>query len=155
MDLKANGTAWRATVTGKTEIRLYTQTKRNIKQLMEALESDEQHNNNTNNSSHNNNMLDDKMTECVRATVTCMRAREYKRANDLYFDLVIGNARVHPLNTFAYGIHARSNDNWRKREALQSHYFDSERVREWLWSLKRLVTFCQKKYPTDPSKCCL
>jgi pre-mRNA-splicing factor 18 len=52
----------------------------------------------------------------------------------------------------AVGIHARSS-----REKIQAgqvaHVLNDETQRKWIQSLKRLMTYAQKKYPSDgPSK---
>ena len=34
-----------------------------------------------------------------------------------------------------------------------AHIMNDEGSRKWLQSVKRLLTFCQRRYPTDPSRC--
>jgi pre-mRNA-splicing factor 18 len=76
--------------------------------------------------------------------------REYVKAHDLYLQLSIGNAPW-PMGVTNVGIHARS-----ARERIGTdqiaHVLNDEEQRKYIQSVKRLMTFCQTKYPTDPSK---
>jgi len=49
------------------------------------------------------------------------------------------------------GIHERS-----AREKIHSnqiaHVLNDETQRKYIQAFKRIMTFCQRKYPTDPSK---
>ena len=81
-----------------------------------------------------------------------MQQREYVKASDCYYLLSIGNAPW-PIGVTMVGIHERS-----AREKISSsqvaHVLNDERQRKWIQSLKRLMTFSQKRYPPeDPSKC--
>ncbi|RIB12631.1 potassium channel regulatory factor [Gigaspora rosea] len=70
-----------------------------------------------------------------------MQKREYMNANDAYLRLSIGNAPW-PIGN----IHERS-----AREKIFSaqvaHVLNDETTRKWIQSIKRLMTFCQTKYP--------
>ncbi|KAL0487662.1 pre-mRNA-splicing factor 18 [Acrasis kona] len=76
--------------------------------------------------------------------------REYVKANDLYLQLSIGNAPW-PMGVTMVGIHARS-----ARERINTdqiaHVLNDEEQRKYIQSVKRLMTFAQTKYSTDPSK---
>ncbi|KAI9146521.1 Prp18 domain-containing protein [Paraphysoderma sedebokerense] len=81
-----------------------------------------------------------------------MHQREYLKANDSYLRLSIGNAPW-PIGVTMVGIHERS-----AREKIFSnqvaHVLNDESQRKWIQSVKRLMTFCQQKYPPDDlSKC--
>lgn len=80
-----------------------------------------------------------------------MQMREYVKANDVYLRLSIGNAPW-PIGVTMVGIHERS-----AREKIHSnqvaHVLNDETQRKWIQSIKRLMTFCQAKYPpSDLSK---
>ncbi|CAG8473300.1 9260_t:CDS:2 [Dentiscutata heterogama] len=76
-----------------------------------------------------------------------MQKREYMKANDAYLRLSIGNAPW-PIGVTMVGIHERS-----AREKIFSaqvaHVLNDETTRKWIQSIKRLMTFCQSKYPPE------
>ena len=37
---------------------------------------------------------------------------------------------------------------------LQAHIMNDEATRKFIQAIKRLMTFCQRRYPTDPSREC-
>jgi pre-mRNA-splicing factor 18 len=82
--------------------------------------------------------------------VNCAKDRNYMKANDHYLRLAIGNAPW-PMGVTAVGIHERS-----AREKIHSnqvaHVLNDETQRKYIQAVKRLLTFCQKKYPTQASK---
>lgn len=76
---------------------------------------------------------------------------EFVKAHNAYVDVAIGRA-AWPIGVTMVGIHARSG-----REKIGSsnvaHVMNSELQRKYLTSVKRLLTFAQKKRPdVDPSK---
>lgn len=81
--------------------------------------------------------------------VQAMRARNYRQAADVYVGLAIGNAPW-PIGVTSIGIHERS-----AREKIgaqsQAHAMHDEETRKYLQSVKRLITFAQRIYPTVPS----
>ena len=76
--------------------------------------------------------------------------REYVKAHDQYMLMAIGNAPW-PIGVTAVGIHDRTG-----RERIGSnkiaHIMDDEGTRKSLNAIKRILTYCQKVFPTDPSK---
>lgn len=76
--------------------------------------------------------------------------RDYLAASDHYIKLAIGNAPW-PIGVTMVGIHERS-----AREKIHTnsvaHIMNDETTRKYLQSVKRLMTFCQRRYPTMPSK---
>lgn len=76
--------------------------------------------------------------------------REYLAAMDHYIRMAIGNAPW-PIGVTMVGIHERS-----AREKIYTnsvaHVMNDETTRKYLQSVKRLMTFCQRRYPTMPSK---
>ena len=81
--------------------------------------------------------------------VQAMKARNYRQAADVYVGLAIGNAPW-PIGVTSVGIHERS-----AREKIgaqsQAHAMHDEETRKYLQSVKRLITFAQRIYPTVPS----
>ncbi|KAI4374298.1 hypothetical protein MLD38_012309 [Melastoma candidum] len=82
--------------------------------------------------------------------VECCLKRDYLAGMDHYIKLAIGNAPW-PIGVTMVGIHERS-----AREKIYTnsvaHIMNDETTRKYLQSVKRLMTFCQRRYPTLPSK---
>lgn len=89
--------------------------------------------------------------ESIIDIIKFMLEREYVKANDAYLQMAIGNAPW-PIGVTMVGIHARTG-----REKIFSkhvaHVLNDETQRKYIQGLKRLMTICQKHFPTDPSKC--
>lgn len=86
----------------------------------------------------------------VREIVIQMLSGEYIRANDAYLRFAIGNAPW-PIGVTSVGIHSRTG-----REKIFAHniahVLNDETQRKYIQALKRLMTFCQNRFPSDPSK---
>ncbi|XP_051725530.1 pre-mRNA-splicing factor 18 isoform X3 [Ctenopharyngodon idella] len=89
--------------------------------------------------------------ESITDIIKFLLEREYVKANDAYLQMAIGNAPW-PIGVTMVGIHARTG-----REKIFSkhvaHVLNDETQRKYIQGLKRLMTICQKHFPTDPSKC--
>jgi len=88
--------------------------------------------------------------EKVAEMVRLCEEREYVKAHSVYMDLAIGRAPW-PIGATSVGIHERA-----ARERIQTnkiaHVMNDEAARKYVTSMKRLMTFCQTSYPSDPSK---
>lgn len=95
-------------------------------------------------------VLPDDIKQALLLVVECCMQRDYRTAVDHYIKMAIGNAPW-PIGVTMVGIHERS-----AREKIYTnsvaHIMNDETTRKYLQSVKRLVTFCQRKYPTVPSK---
>ncbi|KAG5568020.1 hypothetical protein H5410_064969 [Solanum commersonii] len=96
-------------------------------------------------------LLNDDIRQALVVMVECCMNREYSAAMDQYLNTTaIGNAPW-PIGVTMVGIHERS-----AREKIHTnsvaHVMNDETTRKLLYSVKRLVTFCQQRYPTMPSK---
>jgi len=80
-----------------------------------------------------------------------MMDREYVKASDKYLQMAIGNAPW-PIGVTNPGIHARTGRE-KISTALVAHVLNDETQRKYIQALKRLMTYCQKRFPADPSKC--
>ncbi|XP_065178270.1 pre-mRNA-splicing factor 18-like [Sycon ciliatum] len=80
-----------------------------------------------------------------------MVERQYVVAGDWYLRMAIGNA-AWPIGVTMVGIHARTG---REKIFAQhvAHVLNDETQRKYIQALKRLMTFCQRVFPADPSKC--
>ena len=76
--------------------------------------------------------------------------RDYLAAMDQYIKMAIGNAPW-PIGVTMVGIHERS-----AREKIYTnsvaHVMNDETTRKYLQSIKWLMTLCQRRYPSLPSK---
>ncbi|XP_057417532.1 uncharacterized protein LOC130711805 [Lotus japonicus] len=95
-------------------------------------------------------VLGDDIRQALMLMVDCCMKRDYLAAMDHYIRLAIGNAPW-PIGVTMVGIHERS-----AREKIYTnsvaHIMNDETTRKYLQSVKRLMTFCQRRYPTLPSK---
>ncbi|KAL9662893.1 hypothetical protein QQ045_027728 [Rhodiola kirilowii] len=95
-------------------------------------------------------VLQDDIRRALIVVVNCCKQRDYLAATDQYIKLAIGNAPW-PIGVTMVGIHERS-----AREKIYTnsvaHIMNDETTRKYLQSIKRLMTFCQRRYPTMPSK---
>jgi pre-mRNA-splicing factor 18 len=95
-------------------------------------------------------VLPDDIRQALLVMVRFCKKRDYLAAMDHYIKLAIGNAPW-PIGVTMVGIHERS-----AREKIYTnsvaHIMNDETTRKYLQSIKRLMTFCQRRYPTMPSK---
>ncbi|CAH9132743.1 unnamed protein product [Cuscuta epithymum] len=95
-------------------------------------------------------VLPDDIQQALLLMVKCCMERDYLAAMDHYIRMAIGNAPW-PIGVTMVGIHERS-----AREKIYTnsvaHIMNDETTRKYLQSVKRLMTFCQRRYPTAPSK---
>jgi len=76
--------------------------------------------------------------------------KEYVRANDVYMRLTIGNSPW-PMGVTMVGIHERSGRSKINTDKV-AHIMNNEIYRKSFQGIKRLISVCQKRNPTDPSK---
>ena len=95
------------------------------------------------------------LTADILSALTCivqnLMDKEYVKASDKYLQMAIGNAPW-PIGVTNPGIHARTGRE-KISTALVAHVLNDETQRKYIQALKRLMTYCQRRYPTDPSKC--
>ncbi|XP_019441853.1 PREDICTED: pre-mRNA-splicing factor 18-like [Lupinus angustifolius] len=95
-------------------------------------------------------ILPDDIRQALLVVVECCMKRDYLAAMDQYIKMAIGNAPW-PIGVTMVGIHERS-----AREKIYTnsvaHIMNDETTRKYLQSVKRLMTFCQRRYPALPSK---
>ncbi|XP_009621661.1 uncharacterized protein [Nicotiana tomentosiformis] len=97
-------------------------------------------------------LLAEDIRQALIVMVECCRKREYSAAMDQYIDIAIGNAPW-PIGVTMVGIHERSaREKIHTSNVSVAHIMNNETTRKYLQSVKRLVTFCQRRYPTMPSK---
>ncbi|PVD25218.1 hypothetical protein C0Q70_15716 [Pomacea canaliculata] len=94
--------------------------------------------------------VEEGLLESFVIIVQNMMDRDYIKANDAYLEMAIGNAPW-PIGVTMVGIHARTG-----REKISSRYvahvLNDETQRKYIQAIKRLITQCQKIFPTDPSR---
>lgn len=125
----------KATLSGKNETKTLKQCKDYIRPLFKQLKS---------------RQLDKSLLNNLVKIVQFCKEGEFVKANDAYMDVAIGRA-AWPIGVTMVGIHARTG-----RAKIESsnvaHVMNSESQRKYLTSVKRLMTFCQKKSDAAPSK---
>jgi pre-mRNA-splicing factor 18 len=135
-DLVDRPEAVKRTLQGKNETKTLKQCKDYIRPLFKLCK---------------NRRLDENLTNPLLKIAKFCKQGEFVRANDVYIDVAIGRA-AWPIGVTQVGIHSRTG-----RAKIESsnvaHVMNSEMQRKYLTSVKRLISFCQKKR-TDvaPSK---
>ena len=123
------------TVAGRKETNTYKQCKDYIRPLFKLCKK---------------RQLEESIIVHLIKIIDFCEQEEFVKANDAYMDLAIGRA-AWPIGVTMVGIHARSG-----REKIASgnvaHVMNSELQRKYLTSVKRLMTFAQKKSDVEPSK---
>ncbi|CAG9462467.1 unnamed protein product [Pedinophyceae sp. YPF-701] len=85
--------------------------------------------------------------------VEAMRQRHYLQAYDVYMKVTIGNAPW-PIGVTQVGLHERAGREKIRlgHKAASAHIMTDEATRKFLQGWKRLLTFVQRRWPTDPSR---
>ncbi|XWS46831.1 hypothetical protein CRYUN_Cryun14cG0102000 [Craigia yunnanensis] len=134
-ELREMGEAEKRTAKGKSMVATFKQCARYLHPLFKFCRK---------------KVLPDDIRQALLVVVECCMKRDYLAAMDQYIKLAIGNAPW-PIGVTMVGIHERS-----AREKIYTnsvaHIMNDETTRKYLQSIKRLMTFCQRRYPTLPSK---
>jgi pre-mRNA-splicing factor 18 len=121
---------------GKREVAIFKQTQSYIRPLMAQLAS-----------KGKDPVPSDIFAQLLRVT-RCCEARDYKMADQAYYELAIGNA-AWPMGVTMVGIHERS-----AREKISAssvaHVLNDETQRKYITVIKRLITFHGKRFPAPP-----
>lgn len=124
------------TAQGKVATATYKQCRKHIKPLFKLLKD---------------KTLQSDILDPVHEICCHIQDREYVLANDAYLQMAIGNAPW-PMGVTMVGIHERS-----AREKIFSnqvaHVLNDETQRKYIQAIKRIMTWAQRRYPNDPSKC--
>jgi pre-mRNA-splicing factor 18 len=122
-------------VAGRNETNTYKQCKDYIRPLFKLCKK---------------RQLEESIVSHLVKIIDFCEQEEFVKANDVYLDLTIGRA-AWPIGVTSVGIHSRTG-----REKIASnnvaHVMNSELQRKYLTSVKRLMTFAQRKSKADPSK---
>jgi pre-mRNA-splicing factor 18 len=135
-DLAHRSEEVKRSVTGKNETKTLKQCKDYIRPLFKLCK---------------NRRLEESLTEHLKRIVEYCQEGEFVKAHDSYLDVAIGRA-AWPIGVTMVGIHARTG-----RAKIESqnvaHVMNSELQRKYLTSVKRLMTYYQKKrVDVNPSK---
>ena len=133
-EIDAKSEAWCYTTEGRQTISTFQTTKQHLKPLFKRIKR---------------RLLPGDLERALYLIMQAMKQRNYKKAMDAYVGIAIGNA-AWPIGVTMVGIHARS-----AREKIgaqsQAHAMHDEETRKFLQSIKRLMTYAQRAYPTTPS----
>ena len=124
-----------ASQAGRTATATFQQCKRHTRQFFKQLKT--------------RTMPLDVLSTMVEIT-SFMQQREYVKAHDAYIRCAIGTAPW-PMGITGTGIHERQGRQ-HLRESKVAHVMNDETQRKYLQSVKRLMSFAQRKLPADPSK---
>lgn len=135
-DLAHRSEEVKRSVTGKNETKTLKQCKDYIRPLFKLCK---------------NRRLEESLTRNLTRIVEYCQEGEFVKAHDAYLDVAIGRA-AWPIGVTMVGIHARTG-----RAKIESqnvaHVMNSELQRKYLTSVKRLMTYYQKKrVDVNPSK---
>lgn len=82
--------------------------------------------------------------------IDACQKRNFRAAHDAYMLLAIGNA-AWPMGVTMVGIHERAGRS-RIFTSEVAHILNDETTRKYIQMIKRLLSFCQRKYCTNPSE---
>lgn len=117
---------------GKNTTAIYLQTLEYLKPFFEQLE---------------NKKCAKDVLEPVERIVLLMQQREYLQANNEYLTMSIGNAPW-PMGLTMVSIHERKGRSKIYSNQI-AHILNDEETRKYIQCIKRILTFCQKRYPPD------
>ena len=120
---------------GRKELKTYKQCKQSFATLLKLLKY---------------NSVASAILQKVEKILIFCEQREYVKAAEAYLELAVGN-EPWPIGVTSVGIHARKGRERINAENV-AHVMNDEVQRRYITSIKRLLAFCQRKYPTDPSR---
>jgi len=120
---------------GKVALATHKQTRKYVKALLKLLKF---------------RKTSEDILKHLEKIVDCVLMRDYRKANETYLELSIGNAPW-PMGVTMVGIHERAG-RAKIFSSQVAHVLNDENQRKYIQALKRLLTFAQHKYPTVPSK---
>ncbi|XP_063717508.1 pre-mRNA-splicing factor 18-like [Symsagittifera roscoffensis] len=134
-DLNGRTTAVKKSQQGRLEAARYLQTVDYMRPMMRQLKS---------------NSMEEDILDSLASVVYWTLKKEYIKASDSYLQMAIGNAPW-PIGVTMHGIHARPGKDKLATKSI-AHVLNDEEQRKYIQAFKRLITFCQKIYSTDPSR---
>ena len=134
-DLNARNREAKNSYEGKNKSAIYNQTVSYMQPLLRSLKK---------------RTISSDILTALKPIFINLLQQEYIRADDAYLDMAIGNA-AWPIGVTMVGIHARTG-----REKIfannVAHVLNDETQRKYIQGLKRLMSYCQSKYPTVIAK---
>jgi pre-mRNA-splicing factor 18 len=138
-ELMKRSTIEKQSAAGKQADMRYKETKEYLRPLFYRLK---------------NKSVNEDLLVGIKLITDAMKERNYLHAYKLYMGVAIGNSPW-PIGVTQVGLHERAN-----REKIsykyahgKAHIMNDEASRKFIQALKRIMTFCQRRYPTDPSRC--
>jgi len=134
-DLHQRSEASKKTSDGKVASATYRQTRKDLKPLIRKLK--------------HRGLEEDVLDKLYKMAVFCEKL-EYRAAHDLYIQLSIGNA-AWPMGVTMVGIHERAGRSKIFTSEI-AHILNDETTRKYIQMFKRLMSYCQKRFPANPSQ---
>lgn len=135
--LNARDEVTKRSAEGKLAATMHKQTMDHLRPLLTSLE---QHNVNADIREH-----------LIKICRLIIIDRDYIRANNAYMEMAIGNAPW-PVGVTRSGLHQRPGSA-KAYVSNIAHVLNDETQRKYIQAFKRIMTRCQRYFPTDPSKC--
>jgi pre-mRNA-splicing factor 18 len=156
-ELNSRSLEEKLTVQGRIETALHGQTDTYLKPLFRKLKQ--------------RKLADDILDSLVKIVLELIK-RDYIRANEFFLECAIGNAPW-PIGATMVGIHARpGRERIASKHVAREYFFrnkilinlksttlfhldvlNDETQRKYIQAVKRLISKCQKYFPTEPSRC--
>jgi len=134
-DLHQRSEASKKTSDGKVASATYRQTRKDLKPLIRKLK--------------HRGLEEDVLDKLYKMAMFCEKL-EYRAAHDLYIQLSIGNA-AWPMGVTMVGIHERAGRSKIFTSEI-AHILNDETTRKYIQMFKRLMSYCQKRFPANPSQ---
>lgn len=120
---------WKAYQKEEGEERRYNTARQHLARLIMRLQA--------------NNLPEDVLKNLTLLGRACLKG-DFSAANLSYLNISIGNA-AWPVGLTYTGVHERAQRERKSHEVNTAHVLDDESTRQWLQSLKRLMTFIEKQ----------
>mmetsp|Transcript_54061 Transcript_54061/g.143921 ORF Transcript_54061/g.143921 Transcript_54061/m.143921 type:complete len:267 (-) Transcript_54061:109-909(-) len=134
-DLNARAEEDKTSASGRHETGQYRQSRQFLKPLMKRLKK---------------RNLDVEIRDMLREMVLHCHSQEYVKANDVYMLLSVG--RSPHIMSGDGGTPMMETARTTVFVAAEAHIMHDETTRKYIQTFKRLITYVQKKWPTDPSR---
>ncbi|CDJ38587.1 pre-mRNA splicing factor 18, putative [Eimeria tenella] len=134
-ELREKSEEEKATPEGRQQASIHRQTKKDLRPLIKRLRQRD---------------LELDILEKLFVIVNLAKERKYREAHGAFVLLAVGNAPW-PMGVTMVGIHERAGRS-KLNVSQVAHILNDETTRKFIQMLKRLLSFAQRKFPTDPSQ---
>lgn len=97
----------------------------------------------------NDGTIDEDILDKIYNVVECCNNNQYKEAHTAYMRLAIGNS-AWPMGVTMVGIHERAGRSKISTSEI-AHILDDETTRKYIQMIKRLISYAESTYITEPT----